>query len=134
MVTAQLQAGTGYTVGISSSASVTVEDNDDPSRSHLIPSAPTSFQAQCLDDNCNIIEFLWDPPTQGLPISYYELYDFVTETRGDWLGASVVAPKQGITVHYKDDEKISGPFTFRVRAVNEHGTGPEASITMTIPP
>ncbi len=30
VVTAQLQAGTGYTVGSSSSASVTVEDNDNP--------------------------------------------------------------------------------------------------------
>ena len=44
VVTAEVETGTGYTVGSSSSASVTVEDNDDPAPPSTPPSTPPSQQ------------------------------------------------------------------------------------------
>ena len=147
VVTAEVQTGTGYTVGSASSASVTVNDNDNPSppppppppQNNLIPSAPTSFRHECITDNCTSIRFNWSPPTQGLPLLRYEFY-----MEGLWLNAGeegdngkwpVLTDQQGdVEFLAFRVSTTSGTFTFKVRAVNEHGTGPEASLTMTITP
>ena len=110
-----------------------------PPQNNLIPSAPTSFRHECITDNCTSIRFNWSPPTQGLPLLRYEFY-----MEGLWLNAGeegdngkwpVLTDQQGdVEFLAFRVSTTSGTFTFKVRAVNEHGTGPEASLTMTITP
>ena len=108
-----------------------------PPQNNLIPSAPTSFRHECgVPTTCS---FYWRPPTRGLPLLRYEFY-----TMGLWINLveneSLFTvpegfPREGDFVFQAFfGHTTNGTFTFRVRAVNEHGTGPEASLTMTITP
>ena len=108
-----------------------------PTQNNLIPSAPTSFRHECgVPTTCS---FYWRPPTRGLPLLRYEFY-----TMGLWINLveneSLFTvpegfPREGDFVFQAFfGHTTNGTFTFRVRAVNEHGTGPEASLTMTITP
>ena len=103
-----------------------------PPQNNLIPSAPTSFRHECgVPTTCS---FYWRPPTQGLPLLRYEFYSM-----GLWIN---LVENESIFTNPEGDfdflaffgHTTNGTFTFRVRAVNEHGTGPEASLTMTITP
>ena len=103
-----------------------------PTQNNLIPSAPTSFRHECgVPTTCS---FYWRPPTQGLPLLRYEFYSM-----GLWIN---LVENESIFTNPEGDfdflaffgHTTNGTFTFRVRAVNEHGTGPEASLTMTITP
>ena len=108
-----------------------------PTQNNLIPSAPTSFRHECgVPTTCS---FYWRPPTRGLPLLRYEFYSM-----GSW--SNLVEDESLFTVpegfpNEGDFEFLAffssttnGTFTFRVRAVNEHGTGPEASLTITFTP
>ena len=103
-----------------------------PPQNNLIPSAPTSFRHECgVPTTCS---FYWRPPTQGLPLLRYEFYSM-----GLWI--NLVVNESIFTTPEGDFDFLAffasttnGTFTFKVRAVNEHGTGPEASLTMTITP
>ena len=108
-----------------------------PPQNNLIPSAPRSFRHECgVPTTCS---FYWRPPTRGLPLLRYELYSM-----GSWINLveneSLFTVPEGFP-NEGDFEFLAffssttnGTFTFKVRAVNEHGTGPEASLTMTITP
>ena len=108
-----------------------------PTQNNPIPSTPTSFRHECgVPTTCS---FYWRPPTRGLPLLRYEFYSM-----GSWI--NLVEDESLFTVpegfpNEGDFEFLAffssttnGTFTFRVRAVNEHGTGPEASLTITFTP
>ena len=104
-----------------------------PTQNNLIPSAPTSFRHECgVPTTCS---FYWRPPTRGLPVLWYEFYSM-----GLWLDNLV--ENESLFTNPEGDfdflaffgHTTNGTFTFRVRAVNEHGTGPEASLTITFTP
>ena len=103
---------------------------------NLLPGAPTSFRHECgPPPGCTTVSYLWSPPTRGLPLLRYEFYDksgLWFNEAGDW---PVLTDQQGdveLLAFYAS--VTNGTFTVRVRAVNEHGTGPEASLTFTLPP
>ena len=104
--------------------------------SNLLPGAPTSFRHECgPPPRCTTVSYLWSPPSRGLPLLRYEFYDISGRwfnKAGDW---PVLTDQQGdveLLAFYAS--VTNGTFTVRVRAVNEHGTGPEASLTFTLPP
>ena len=103
-----------------------------PTQNNLIPSAPTSFRHECgVPTTCS---FYWRPPTRGLPLLRYEFYSM-----GSWINleenVSLFTNPQGDFEFLAFfSSTTNGTFTFRVRAVNEHGTGPEASLTKTFTP
>ena len=103
---------------------------------NLLPGAPTSFRHECgPPPGCTTVSYLWSPPTRGLPVLRYEFRDISGRwfnEAGDW---PVLTDQQGdveLLAFYAT--VTNGTFTVRVRAVNEHGTGPEASLTFTLPP
>ena len=107
-----------------------------PAESNLLPGAPTSFRHECgPPPGCTTVSYLWSPPTRGLPLLRYEFHDISGlwfNEAGDW---PVLTDQQGdveLLAFYAS--VTNGTFTVRVRAVNEHGTGPEASLTFTLPP
>ena len=104
--------------------------------SNLLPGAPTSFRHECgPPPGCTTVSYLWSPPTRGLPVLRYEFRDISGlwfNEAGDW---PVLTDQRGdveLLAFYAT--VTNGTFTVRVRAVNEHGTGPEASLTFTLPP
>ena len=104
--------------------------------SNLLPGAPTSFRHECgPPPGCTTVSYLWSPPTRGLPLLRYEFHDksgLWFNEAGDW---PVLTDQQGDVELLAFYSSITnGTFTVRVRAVNEHGTGPEASLTFTLPP
>ena len=116
------------------SSSVQVEVATPPSQSNLIPSAPTSFRHECVNTICTTVEFKWSPPTQGLPLLRYEFY-----LGGLWVNEEgdihALTDQQGDVVFLVYGRStLNGTYTVKARAVNEHGTGPEASLTYMIPP
>ena len=114
----------------STSVAVTVPE---PSTQGDLPSAPTSFQHECINPTCASIRFKWSPPAQGLPLLRYEFY--FGGPGGLWNDIAVPTDQQ-------DDVEfpmflapfLNGTFTAKARAVNEHGTGPEATLTLSVPP
>ena len=104
--------------------------------SNLLPGAPTSFRHECgPPPGCTTVSYLWSPPSRGLPLLRYEFHDksgLWFNEAGDW---PVLTDQQGDVELLAFYSSITnGTFTVRVRAVNEHGTGPEASLTFTLPP
>ena len=95
-----------------------------------LPSAPTSFRHECIDPTCRSIRFKWSPPTRGLPLLRYEFYNV-----GLWGDEPVPTDQQAdVALVGGFVQTVNGTFTVKVRAVNEHGTGPEARLTFSIPP
>ena len=117
------------------SSSVRVEVVTSADR-NLLPGAPTSFRHECgPPPGCTTVSYLWSPPTRGLPVLRYEFRDISGlwfNEAGDW---PVLTDQQGdVELLAFHASVTNGTFTVRVRAVNEQGTGAEASLTFTLPP
>ena len=78
--------------------------------------------------SCDRVRLFWNPPETGQPITRYEVWASNhpqwQATAKDWDGNPFAA------FTYKDDDWDEGTYTYKVRATNRHGTGPEASVSI----
>ena len=118
-VTVRVAAGTGYTVGTNSGASVTVHETTPP------PVPATGLTAS--HSSATAIGLAWELPTQpaGVTVSGLEVQQ---QSAGAW--STVASLGADATSHTVTDLTNGTSYTFRVRVAANHGSADSETVSM----
>ena len=140
VVTAQLQAGTGYTVGATSSASVIVEDNDDPSTT-IPPSTPqvtiSSSTTPVTEGTAATFTISASPaPTSALTVTVKvsETEDVLSGTPASSVTINANAATATLTVSTDNDQadESNSVVTAQLQAGTGYTVGATSSASVTV--
>ena len=121
-ITVLLLTGSGYMLGLASTATVTVADNDD---TISLPGAPRALRA--ITNGHTAILLNWEPPATngGAPITGYRIE--VSHDGVDWQ--DLAADTRSAESTYADSSVAAGTTRFyRVSTINAAGTGVPSNV------
>ena len=139
VVTAQVQVGTGYTVGAPSSASVTVNDNDGPgTKGPPLPEMTiTANRASVTEGTAATFTITADPaPTTALKVSVNvsETEDVLSGTPPSTITFNAKQTTVTLTVATDDDnaDEVASEVTAQVQSGTGYTVGTPSSATVTV--
>ena len=139
VVTAQVQVGTGYTVGAPSSASVTVNDNDGPgTKGPPLPEMTiTANRASVTEGTAATFTVTADPaPTTALKVSVSvsETEDVLSGTPPSTITFNAKQTTVTLTVATDDDnaDEVASEVTAQVQSGTGYTVGTPSSATVTV--